>query len=63
MSQGIGPHTVAQRTWAIGRQSVIHDHGRWWLTITNRTYASRVEVPEATALRYAEAMGFTAQNP
>lgn len=48
---------LIRRVYRTGVQTVeVDEHGRYYLTIRNRTYASEHEVPRASALRYYERM-------
>lgn len=47
---------LIRRVYRTGAQTVEREGGRYFLTIRNRSYRSRVEVPIATARRYYRAM-------
>lgn len=47
---------LARRVYRTGVQTVELEHGRYYITIKNRTYQSEHEVPYATAMRYREAI-------
>lgn len=45
---------LAQRTFRIGHQTLEQENGHFYMTIRNRTYSSRVEIPpERAHLWYA----------
>jgi hypothetical protein len=47
---------VVRRVYRIGVQTLTHEDGRWYISIQNRTYRSRVELTEAQARRWYEAL-------
>jgi len=47
---------LAERVYRIGRQTVELEDGKYWLTITNRTYHSEHRVEYETAMRYLKAL-------
>lgn len=45
---------LAEAVYRIGRQQLLKDGGRYFVTIRNRSYASRVEIPAWKAPHWAE---------